>query len=107
MINNDIELYKYLRLLEYIPKVDDVRKIISIVVDQQQNEINFEVFDQLMTSKIEQSKSCCQNYASESRKSQNQFKFGYVNFPENTNSCRSGKKKVKQKQRKAENVWQA
>jgi Dullard-like phosphatase family protein len=44
---NDIELYKYLRLLEYLAKVDDVRHIISRIVDQDTNQIDFEVFDKI------------------------------------------------------------
>lgn len=94
MINNDIELYKYLRLLEYIAKVDDVRKIISLVVDHQQNEVDFDVFDQLMTSKIEQTKSSRKNFASESRKIQNQYKFGNINMQDNTHSSSSVKRKI-------------
>lgn len=44
---NDIELYKYLRLLEYLAKVDDVRHVISRIVDQDTNQIDFEVFDRI------------------------------------------------------------
>jgi hypothetical protein len=46
---NDIELYKYLRPLEYLAKVDDVRDVISRIVDQDKNQIDFEVFDEIAT----------------------------------------------------------
>lgn len=45
---NDIELYKYLRLLEYLATVEDVREVISQVVDQQRNQIDFDVFDRIV-----------------------------------------------------------
>lgn len=45
---NDIELYKYLRPLEYLAKVKDVRPIISKIVDQDKNQINFEAFDKIV-----------------------------------------------------------
>ena len=45
---NDIELYKYLRPLEYLAKVDDVRDVISRIVDQEKNQIDFEIFDEIL-----------------------------------------------------------
>lgn len=46
---NDIELYKYLRLLEYLATVNDVRDVISQIVDQQKNQIDFDIFDQIVS----------------------------------------------------------
>jgi len=48
---NDIELYKYLRLLEYLAKVDDVRPVITRIVDQDTNQIDFDMFDQIYNGK--------------------------------------------------------
>lgn len=77
---NDIELYKYLRLLEYLAKVDDVRKVISRIVDQEKNQIDFEVFDDIVNSKNNIDDERRQFY-SESRK---MFapRFGYVSMLE-------------------------
>ena len=46
---NDIELYKYLRLLEYLATVNDVRDVISQIVNQQKNQIDFDIFDQIVS----------------------------------------------------------
>lgn len=54
---NDIELYKYLRLLEYLAKIDDVRKVITMIVDQETNQIDFDIFDQIVAAKPSQSET--------------------------------------------------
>lgn len=74
---NDIELYKYLRLLEYIAKVKDVRDIITQIVDQQNNEIDFDIFDNLMTTEHDSpAKPTRKQIVSESRKILSQHNFG-------------------------------
>jgi hypothetical protein len=66
---NDIELYKYLRPLEYLAKVDDVRDVISRIVDQDKNQIDFEVFDEIATkSNYLNMNNDRKKYNSESRK---------------------------------------
>lgn len=77
---NDIELYKYLRPLEYLAKVDDVRTVITQIVDQDKNQINFEIFDEIATknNKAEQDRK---KIHSESRKSVNN-RFGYSSMVE-------------------------
>ncbi|CAI2382012.1 unnamed protein product [Moneuplotes crassus] len=44
---NDIELYKYLRPLEYLSRCEDVRNVITQIVDQESNQIDFELFDKI------------------------------------------------------------
>lgn len=66
---NDIELYKYLRPLEYLAKVDDVRTVITQIVDQDKNQIDFEVFDEIATkNNYINEKNERKQYNSESRK---------------------------------------
>jgi len=45
---NDIELYKYLRLLEYLAEINDVWKDISSIVDRNTETIDFEKVETLI-----------------------------------------------------------
>ena len=48
---NDIELYKYLRFLEYLAEVDDVRTEIQYLVDRNVEKIDFELFEKNVVRK--------------------------------------------------------
>lgn len=79
---NDIELYKYLRLLEYLARVDDVRKIISRIVDQSKNQIDFEIFDEIIsTSNVQKEPHDRKQFYSESRRDFGP-RFGYSSMLE-------------------------
>jgi len=45
---NDIELYKYLRLLEHLAESSDVRTDISKIVDRNSETIDFEIVEKLI-----------------------------------------------------------
>lgn len=45
---NDIELYKYLRLLEYLADSRDVRKEIAQIVDRETETIDFEKVEKMI-----------------------------------------------------------
>lgn len=82
---NDIELYKYLRLLEYLARVDDVRRIITKIVDQTKNQIDFEIFDEIIsTSNVQKEPHDRKQFYSESRK-QLGPRFGYTSMLEAPN----------------------
>ena len=50
---NDIELYKYLRLLEYLSEVGDVRFEIDPLGNRHVEEVNFELFEKVFKKKRE------------------------------------------------------
>ena len=54
---NDKELLSLIPLLKYLSTVEDVRPIITRIVDRQKNEINFDIVEELIKDKISENKN--------------------------------------------------
>ena len=87
---NDKELKKFIPLLKYLSNEDDVRQVITKIVDKQTNKINFDLVDELIKNKINDKN----NYTDMINKTNNKYNKNYIsdNVQKNNDEFNSNSK---------------